>query len=326
MKRTLVFACLSAFAAVAWAVEPPAHEVLLGAGGWSPAQEGEYQIWQGVGLSSAVPFTTTLTVTMPQSVGSDAVISFGTPRQTQVSLTVKTFSEVEDSAYLSSWASSGGTNALLGEWDLPIGTFRAGETYDLALTYDGTRFRLYVDGKEVALHLRAGSINAANAGDVPGFIKATDLPALCLGMRMSDVNLETGIGNAGYDFFGGAVRNLVLFRSALDAEAVAAIHGQGIEAWLYATYGADVEEADGAYVLDSTLDYLWYLSDACPANATVRLDADVALPADSFVAKPVFSGTFDGQGHTLTLAANTFVRGETLGLLAGTLEGRRCAT
>ena len=318
MKKLLTTLCAAA-CAVAWAAEPSAHEILLGAGGWTPAQEGEYQIWQDVGLSSAVPFTTTLTVTMPQSVGSDAVISFGTPRQTQVSLTVKTFSEVEDSAYLSSWASSGGTNALLGEWDLPIGTFRAGETYDLALTYDGTRFRLYVDGKEVALHLRAGSINAANAGDVPGFIKATDLPALCLGMRMSDVNLETGIGNVGYDFFGGAVRNLVLFRETLDAEAVAAIHERGIEAYLYATYGADVEEMDGAYVLDSTADYLWYLSNDCPANATVRLGADIALPADSFVVKPTFSGNFDGQGHTLTLAANVSATDTPLGLLAGTL-------
>ena len=317
MKRTLVFACLAAFAAVAWAAEPPAHEVLLGAGGWTPAQEGEYQIWQGVGLSSANPFSTTFTATMPQSANYDAVISFGTPRQSQISLTIV---GMGGKAYLSSRA-DGATNALLGEWNLPSGTFQAGETYDLALTYDTTRFRLYVNGEEVALTLNAGSVNAANAGDVPGIIKDVDLPALCLGMRMTDVNLETGIGNAGYDFFGGAVRNLVLFRSALDAEAVAAIHGQGVEAWLYATYGADVAEADGAYVLDSTLDYLWYLSDGCPAGATVRLGADIVLPADAFTVKPVFSGTFDGQGHTLILAADTSVRGETLGLLAGTLAG-----
>ena len=320
MKALLTTLCAAfcAAAATAQSAEPSAPEVLLGPEGWAPAQAGEYWLRQDIGLSSATPFTATLTAAMPQSVSSAAVISFGTPNKSQISLTVKGVDE-NGVAYLSSWDESG-TNALLGEWDVPPGTFQAGETYDLALTYDAMRFRLYVDGKEVELTLKTSSTNAANAGDVPGIIKAVDLPAVALGMRMSNVNLETGIGtNTNYGFLGGAVRNLVLFHETLDAEAVAAIHERGIEAYLYATYGADVEEMDGAYVLDSTADYLWYLSNDCPANATVRLGADIALPADSFVVKPTFSGNFDGQGHTLTLAANVSATDTPLGLLAGTL-------
>lgn len=94
--------------------------------------------------------------------------------------------------------------------------------------------------------------------------------------------------------------------SALDGGAVTvAVIGQG---------------TDGAYLLGTPADYEWYLA-KCPEDATVRLTADITLEAKAYTARPTFGGTFDGDGHTLTLPEGASVSGTgSVGLIMGTVE------
>ena len=76
---------------------------------------------------------------------------------------------------------------------------------------------------------------------------------------------------------------------------------------------------DGFALIDSEADYAWYLT-SCPANAKVRLGADVTVTGDYSVAEADLDNVaeFDGAGHTLTLAENARLRGAEadIGLIA----------
>ncbi len=78
-------------------------------------------------------------------------------------------------------------------------------------------------------------------------------------------------------------------------------------------------DGTGAWLLREPADYEWFLSEGCPADATVRLAGDLTLAPGAYAAKPLFRGVFDGQGHTLTLPEGACVSdaGGGAGLIAG---------
>lgn len=297
------------------------YVVLVGEEGWTQEKATEIVFQGGLPLSSVESFAALMTVTMPASADYGAVVSFGEAGVRQVTLTVVSLG-TGGVAYLSSWE-NGDTNALLSEYRLPNGTFRANETYDIAVTFDGSQFHVYVNGAEQTLTLQSGAAHADGAPEVPAFIKGANLPDVCLGTRMSEVDAGSGTGNGNYDFVGATWRNAVVFARGLAADEVRLAHEEGLDALLNELYGPDVEtDTDGARLLDSVADFRWFLSEDCPADATVRLKRDLTLTAGAYAAKPSFSGTFDGQGHTLILAEGAKLQGtEGVGLIAATLQG-----
>ncbi|MBP5562385.1 MAG: InlB B-repeat-containing protein [Muribaculaceae bacterium] len=66
-------------------------------------------------------------------------------------------------------------------------------------------------------------------------------------------------------------------------------------------------DGDGAYLIGSALDwrvFIVMLSEGiAPSNATAKLTADITEPV-TYMMETTFSGTFDGQGHTITLGLN----------------------
>ncbi len=298
------------------------YVVLVGEEGWTQKEATEIVFQGGLSLSSSESFAALMTVTMPASTSYGGVVSFGEAGKSQVTLTVASLGE-NGVSYLSSWAAEGGTNVLLSEYRLPAGTFRANETYDIAVTYDGSQFRVYVDGAEQTLTLNKGAAHADGARETPSFLKGANLPDVCLGTRMSEVDAGSGRGNGNYNLVGATWSNAVVFARGLAADEVRLAHEQGLDALLNQLYGPNVEIAeDGAFLLDSVADFRWFLSEDCPADATVRLERDITLTAGAYAAKPSFSGTFDGQGHTLILAEGAKLQGtEGVGLIAATLQG-----
>ena len=298
------------------------YVVLVGEEGWTQKEATEIVFQGGLSLSSSESFAALMTVTMPASTSYGGVVSFGEAGKSQVTLTVASLGE-NGVSYLSSWAAEGGTNVLLSEYRLPAGTFRANETYDIAVTYDGSQFRVYVDGAEQTLTLNKGAAHADGARETPSFLKGANLPDVCLGTRMSEVDAGSGRGNGNYNLVGATWSNAVVFARGLAADEVRLAHKEGLDALLNELYGPDVEESeDGAYLLDSVADFRWFLSEDCPADATVRLERDLTLTAGAYAAKPTFSGTFDGQEHTLILAEGAKLQGtEGAGLIAATLQG-----
>ena len=296
------------------------YVVLVGEEGWTQEKATDVVLQRGLPLSSSEAFAALMTVTMPASASSGAVVSFGEAGVRQVTLSAVSLG-TGGVAYLSSWEDKD-INALLSEYRLPAGTFRANETYDIAVTFDGSQFHVYVDGKEQILTLNTGANHAAEAPEVPSFIKAANLPDVCLGQRMNTVNAETMTGSGSNDLVGATWRNAVVFARGLAADEVRLAHEQGLDALLNKLYGPNVEIAeDGAFLLDSVADFRWFLSEDCPAAATVRLKRDLTLTAGAYAVKPSFSGTFDGQGNTLILAEGAKLQGtEGVGLIAATLQ------
>ena len=297
------------------------YVVLVGEEGWTQEKATDVVLQRGLPFSSGEAFAALMTVTMPASAEYGAVVSFGEAGVRQVTLTVASLG-TGGVAYLSS-GENGDANVLLSEYRLPSGTFRANEDYDIAVTYDGVQFHVYVNGAEQILTLNAGADYADGAPEVPAFIKAANLPDVCLGTRMSEVDAGSGTGSGKNDFVGATWRNAVVFARGLAADEVRLAHEDGLDALLNELYGPDVEESeDGAWLLDSVADFRWFLSEDCPADATVRLERDITLTAGAYAAKPSFSGTFDGQGHTLILAEGAKLQGtEGVGLIAATLQG-----
>lgn len=297
------------------------YVVLVGEEGWTQKEATEIVFQGGLPLSDSEAFAALMTVAMPASADYGAVVSFGEAGVRQVTLTVVSLG-TGGVAYLSSWE-NGDTNALLSEYRLPNGTFRANETYDIAVTFDGSQFHVYVNGAEQTLILQSGAAHADGAPQVPAFIKDANLPDVCLGTRMSEVDAGSETGSGDYDFTGATWRNAVVFARGLAPNEVRLAHEQGLDALLNELYGPDVEEAeDGAWLLDSVADFRWFLSEDCPADATVRLERDLTLTAGAYAAKPSFSGTFDGQDNTLILAEGAKLQGtEGVGLIAATLQG-----
>ena len=298
------------------------YVVLVGEEGWTQEKATDVVLQRGLPFSSGKAFAALMTVTMPASTSYGGVVSFGEAGKSQVTLTVASLG-TGGVAYLSSWENEV-INALLSEYRLPAGTFRAGETYNIAVTYDGSQFHVYVDGAEQILTLQSGAANADGAPQVPAFIKDANLPDVCLGTRMSEVvDAESGTGSGDYDFTGATWRNAVVFARGLAADEVRLAHEQGLDALLNELYGPDVEESeDDAFLLDSVADFRWFLSKECPADATVRLKRDLTLTAGAYAVKPSFSGTFDGQGNTLILAEGAKLQGtKGAGLIAATLQG-----
>lgn len=328
-KMNLAFA---AFAATftAFASNVTAYRTLIGPEGWTkPDVETGVLMERVFGdrpLSTKTPFTAVMRVTMPakEHVRYGSLVSFGKYGSShQITLTVVDVvgatggSNSDTKGYIAGKDDAGKdlgfpTDDAL----LPKDLFRAYLTYDVALTYDGAAFKLYVDGEPVTLSDKSGKAVTATLTCA----ETLDLSDVCFGQRVNTVGTTTG----GHDLTGGVWRDAVVFDAALSDLQVASIHDKGVWNFLCETQLISEPAKEGeTYVLDSPEDWQWFVAMA-PADANVRLAADLTLTAHRQVFKPVFSGTFDGNGHTLTLRPEATAQAEGAdgaGLIAGTLEG-----
>ena len=94
------------------------------------------------------------------------------------------------------------TTLIASAGDLPLNTW-----YHVAATYDGSTMRLYLNGTEVDSIAKSGSIAAG--GSVP---------------------VEIGRSPDGSNYLRGAIDDVGIYRSALDASEVAALVGGGVPA------------------------------------------------------------------------------------------------
>lgn len=328
-KMNLAFA---AFAATftAFASNVTAYRTLIGPEGWTkPDVETGVLMERVFGdrpLSTKTPFTAVMRVTMPakENVRYGSLVSFGKKgTQHQITLTVVDVvgatggSNSDTKGYIAGKDDAGKDLGFpTGDALLPKDLFRAYLTYDVALTYDGAAFKLYVDGEPVTLSDANGKAVTATLSCA----ETLDLSDVCFGQRVSTV----GTLNGGHDLTGGVWRDAVVFDAALSDLQVASIHDKGVWNFLYETQLiSEPAKEGGTYVLDSPEDWQWFVAMA-PADANVRLAADLTLTAHRQVFKPVFSGTFDGNGHTLTLRPEATAQADGAdgaGLIAGTLEG-----
>lgn len=323
-KIWFAFMALCAIPFVALAATPLQYRTLVGPEGWTMTDITEGPVLTNVfgdgALTSGMPFSAVLRVSLAGTIRYGALVSFGKLGTRQVTLTVASVvtsdGSSEGRAYLSSDDAATGVDSLVAEFRLPGDTFRAFLTYDIALTFDGTEFKVYVNGEPMTLTNTKGAVAQAvfHCEDV------VDLSDVSVGVRINRVGTTTG----GHDLTGSMWRDAVVFNEALSAEQVAMVHEAGVWA-LLAQEGliAEPDKEGDVYVLDSPEDFQWFITQ-CPNDAAVRLDADIALTAHDQAIKPTFSGIFDGNGYTLTLQADATVQGENttpLGLIAGILEG-----
>lgn len=329
-KMKLAFAAFCAATFTAFASNVTAYRTLIGPEGWTkPDVETGVLAENAFGeasLSTKTPFSAVMRVTMPakENVRYGSLVSFGKRGAThQITLTVvdvvgaTSGSNSDTKGYI---AGKNDAGADLGfptdDALLPKDLFRAHLTYDVALTYDGEAFRLYVDGAPVTLSDASGKAVTATLTCA----ETLDLSDVCFGQRVSTV----GTLNGGHDLTDGVWRDAVVFDAALSDLQVESIHAKGVWNFLYETQLLNEPAKEGeTYVLDSPEDWQWFASMA-PANANVRLGADLTLTAHRQVFKPAFSGTFDGNGHTVTLRPDATAQAEGTdgaGLVAGTLEG-----
>lgn len=178
MRVSLFFAAACCAAALRAAPACP----ILGLKGWQPQTDKDSFLQENLGLSSEESFSVVTRFTLPKErVAYAAVMSLGTPDETQFTLTVQT----DGKAYLSSAAKDGGTNALFCHWDVPT-KLEAAQTYTVAMVSDAQseEVALWLNGEKQALTVRSNSDKASQAGEKPWFLKACDFPAIRLSGRM----------------------------------------------------------------------------------------------------------------------------------------------